>query len=844
MFLPLIYFMLIIMKKDHHFIESVMQFIIKHAKAVIVILLAITVFFAWQMRNIRIDANIFSFSNDAEPPVFVLTPEGKPEEYLRLKKIGTVTDIPDRGEVVSYERSGNVFEAEEFTNPIPYEEKEIPDYQRPTDRDDSIGFWDGYVIVFTSEDMFTPEVLNAIYDVRKNLSGRWEIGPCLSPFDYVTVEKKGTRLALVPIAPVKDGEVWTEEDAEVFRTRLMNDSIAKDYLYSSDGTTIMIYYRARGLDAASIAELDVLVNPLRQYGRVALNGGGLLTNAVYKYLNTDLITLVVLCFVAILVVFFLSFRSMRSMLIPASLSVIGIIWTLGLMAMYGYDLTIVTILTPCLVLTFGSSYSIHMISEYFKAMGDDKESLAGHYAKISKTILFAMMTTISGFLSQLICRMQLFREFGITISMGVFICAILSFTYIPAVLTLFRQPKTKKVEKINNGILTRLIKIAAQFTEKYWWIMIIILILLFVFFMFIKDDMGFDSNYMKYFPSSDPIVQDTIYFAKTLGGTDPYYLTIKAPGGEANFFLKPENLKLVYAYESAVMAADPDLVQVLSFSQYVSFLNDVYNGVTGIPDNAGLINYLSRTMKQIKSQIGSDVLSFIISDDGSEMTISMRHYDYVEQDIQTNASARRIEQTLDYYRYMLPEGTTSMIWSGATSGLHASDMIMEDQNKATAISIGLIFIFASLACAGITAGASALIPVLTAVMLNYAFMWVFGIPFDMITIGFSSVAIGTGVDDAIHFLLRLRDRRKHNPDEDYITAVKNNILDTGRPIILTTLSVDLGLAMLLFASFNPIKYFGALMCLALTAAMLATLFMLPSWLIMVHKIKQKVFGKK
>lgn len=831
------------MRREFNIIESLMKLIIKHAKLVIFLLLVITAFFAYHAKDVRIDANIFAFAGEAEPPVFVLTPEDKPEEYLKLKKIGTITQIPDKGEVVEYQRTPNTFDDGEFINPIHYEEKEISDYIYPTDRDNNTGYWDGYVIIFSSENMFTTEVLNAIYEVRDNLSKRWEIGQCLSPFDYVTVEKKGTRLSLVPIAPVKAGEIWTDDDVEVFKRRLMNDSVAKDYLYSSDGTTIMIYYRARGLNEASIAELDTIVNPLRQYGRVALNGGGLLTNAVYKYINTDLIVLAVLCFIAILVVFFFSFRTIKSMLIPASLSLMGIIWTLGIMAMYGYNLTIVTILTPCLVLTFGSSYSIHMISEYFKAM-DDKEALPKHYSKITKTIFFAMMTTVSGFLSQLICRMQFFREFGITISFGVLICAILSFTYIPAILSLAKPPKQKSVKKISNGVLNKLIGKCASFIVKYWWVMLIVIVLLTIFFFAIKDDMGFDSNYMNYFPSSDPIVQDTIYFAKTLGGTDPYYLTIKAPNNEANFFLKSENLKLIYAYESAVMAADPDLVQVLSFSQYVSFLNETYNGEKGIPDNAGLINYLSRTLKQIKAQIGSDVLNFIISDDGSEITLSMRHYDYVEQDIQTNASAKRIEQTLDYYRYMLPEGTTSMIWSGASSGLKASEMIIEDQNKATLISMVLILIFASCACVSLSSGISALIPVLTAVMINYVFMWLFNLPFDMVTIGFSSVAIGTGVDDAIHFLLRLKSRRKENPNENYIDAVKQNIIDTGRPIILTTVSVDAGLVMLLFASFNPIKFFGALMFLALTAAMIATLFVLPSWLIMIYKIKEKVVAKK
>ena len=189
----------------------------------------------------------------------------------------------------------NTFSQEEFENPGGFTPVEpiINEYEG----EKTGNFYDGYVIIFTSDRMFDPEVLNTIYEVRDNLSKRYEIGPCLSPFDYVTVEKRGTRLSIVPIAPVKQGETWTEEDAELFRERLMNDSVAKNYLYTDDGSTIMIYYRARGLNSESIAELDTLVNPLREYGRVALNGGGLITDAVMKYLNKDLITLLVLCFV-------------------------------------------------------------------------------------------------------------------------------------------------------------------------------------------------------------------------------------------------------------------------------------------------------------------------------------------------------------------------------------------------------------------------------------------------------------------------------------------------------------------------------------------------------------------
>ena len=46
------------MNREHNIIESWMKFIIKHAKLVILVLLIITAFFAYHMKDIRIDANV------------------------------------------------------------------------------------------------------------------------------------------------------------------------------------------------------------------------------------------------------------------------------------------------------------------------------------------------------------------------------------------------------------------------------------------------------------------------------------------------------------------------------------------------------------------------------------------------------------------------------------------------------------------------------------------------------------------------------------------------------------------------------------------------------------------
>ncbi len=828
-------------KGKRHPLEAAISFIMNHAKLTIVIIFMITAVFAVSMTKLKMDANVFSYAAAAPPPEIIVTPEEKPDHALVLAGVGTVPLSPERGEVVPVPERHNEIDAEDFsTGDFSYVEPVINEFTG----EKTGKFSDGYVIIFTSERMFDPEVLNTIYEVRGNLSKRYEIGQCLSPFDYVTVEKKGTRLSVTPIAPVKQGEKWTEETAEIFRERLMNDSVAKNYLYTDDGSTIMIYYRARGLNAQSIAELDTLVNPLREYGHVALNGGGLISNAVMKYLNKDLITLLALCFVVILFVYYLSFRSFRAMLLPASLSIIGIIWTLGTMALTGYKLTIVTVLTPCLVLTLGSSYSIHMVSEYFEAMSrGEGEKLAYHFSKISRTIFFAMSTTVAGFLSLLVCHTPMFKEFGITISIGVLYCAILAFTYLPAMLSLSKPPRKTQLTVVRSGVLTRGVNGMANIVTKEWWAFLIVAVLIIVCFAFVHDDIGFDSNYMSYFPQDDPIVQDSIYFAKTLGGTDPYYITITAPDNEPGFFLDKDNLKLIYAYESAIMAACPDIVQILSFSQYVSFLNHVYNGTYGIPESNGLINLLSRVLKQIEGQIGSNVLDVLINEDASEITLSMRNYDSVEQDLQTTASARRLETTLDYYRYMLPSGTSSEIHCAASNGLRASDMIMADQNKSTMLSNVLVLIIASLAAASLIFGFTALIPVIIGVMLNYIFMWIAGIPFDIVTVGFSSVAIGSGIDDALHFLIRYRIKKKEDPSVTTVEAIRENLVETGRPIILTSLSVDAGMIMLLFASYTPIQYFGIMMCVSLTAAMLATLFIMPPVMILGDRIRAIIKGK-
>ena len=153
--------------------EVIIKYILKFRIFILIAIGLITVFFAYQLLSLRIDANIFSFASAVPPAEHILTPNEAPDgDPLKFY-------LPD--------------DYVEFTPPqygkTNRDESEklhavIPEYMR---KGNNYNYWDGFVIVFSSELLYTPEVLNLLYDVMAELESLDIVGPCLSPFDFVVV---------------------------------------------------------------------------------------------------------------------------------------------------------------------------------------------------------------------------------------------------------------------------------------------------------------------------------------------------------------------------------------------------------------------------------------------------------------------------------------------------------------------------------------------------------------------------------------------------------------------------------------------------------------------------------
>jgi predicted RND superfamily exporter protein len=320
------------------------------------------------------------------------------------------------------------------------------------------------------------------------------------------------------------------------------------------------------------------------------------------------------------------------------------------------------------------------------------------------------------------------------------------------------------------------------------------------------------------------------FLTAELGGFDEINLTLSAPSGEGGYFLKPEVLREVSKLELALRSL-PDITYSLGFTTYLRFANRVMTGEEGIPSSRGPILLLSRLVRVLNQErAGAGPAAGLANDDFSQLRLSFRIYNARTQKFIDEQGLRDLLRRMKaVIAAELPPQVGREIWGTSVQYLSLADLLRRSLVKAILLSVAIVFAIAALAFRSVRFGLLTIVPLVTGVMLNFVLMALVGIPLDLTTIMVSSVAVGVGVDDAIHFLLHYR-RHLSTPGYSGPKALSETLVVTGRPILLTTISIVAGLLVLTVSGFRPIVYFGVLVVFTLSATCASTLIVLPALL--------------
>jgi hypothetical protein len=154
------------------------------------------------------------------------------------------------------------------------------------------------------------------------------------------------------------------------------------------------------------------------------------------------------------------------------------------------------------------------------------------------------------------------------------------------------------------------------------------------------------------------------------------------------------------------------------------------------------------------------------------------------------------------------------------------DAIVTGQVVSLSLSLVLVFVLVGVAFRSVGAGFWSVVPLFIAIPVLFGLMGFWAIELNVVTAMLSSIMIGVGVDYTIHFLWRYRAERAEglSPED----AVFRTLTTAGRGIVFNALSVVAGFAVLLLSNFLPVKFFGFLVVVCITACLLGALVLLPA----------------
>jgi uncharacterized protein len=693
--------------------------------------------------------------------------------------------------------------------------------------------YDKLLIMVSGEKLFSIEGLQNFSNSYQKLQTVLPVREIIDPFSFTTLEKKGSRLTAVPLSP---GSIApkTEQDLEIFIERLAKSDFAAGFLSSEnkDALVVILLIEKTNKYKKMMKDIENILNPLRKDMDVVVTGTLPFSAETEIFLTEGFTKLLILVIVTILISYYLGFQSKRAVFLPITIVISGTIFSLGIMVIAGFKLSMISIVSPPLVLTLGSSYSIHVMSAYYSLSRHSNESKEQTIIKsvsgISGTVILASFTTLIGLLSLLLATIHQTREFAIVTALGILFTAILSITLLPAFLSLQPAPEKKKLKNLNKDPLSRFLHHFGGRIINWKIPAIVVIVLLVSTFIILLPRVSFNTSPVKYFPKTSDLIVDHSKFLTKIGGFEE--LRIELDGMEEGFFLQEKVLSDVYNLEQKLNEIS-NISYIFSFPGYLSYAGKIMTEKEAYFQSKGLNLLVSRIFKTINKD------NTIVNEDFSKISILIRTFNSAKNlPIDEDDTKELLNDLTNVINANIRSDINWELNGLSLNFLNLSNQMRRDFLVSTIAALMLIGIVASFAFKSLKKGILALVPLLSGIFSSLILMALFKIPLDMTTIMVSCISIGVGVDDSIHFLLQYNKQMELN-SYDSGKAIYETLVHAGRPIAITTISIVAGLLFLSLAQFQPIRYFGLLIVFTLSTACLATLIILPPLLKTRERVK-------
>jgi predicted RND superfamily exporter protein len=538
----------------------------------------------------------------------------------------------------------------------------------------------------------------------------------------------------------------------------------------------------------------------------------------------DMKKMVPIVILVIFLVLFVTLRSFKGTMITLGVVFLSTIWAFGLMASVGIPIYAVSTMIPVMLIAIGVADGIHLYSHLHTFVDHNPqagklEATKDMIKHLWKPVVMTSVTTAVGFISLLTSEVYPVKYFGIFTAFGVMMAMVFSLVFLPAGIMIFGLPKAKKIDHNEDKEGHSHSKLANNFAAgviKHKYVSIIGSALIVALSIIGMQKMWINSSFLDKFEKDSDIVLTDKFINENFGGTSSLNLILDAEG-KKDVFKEPAVLKLVDKMQKDVDGQLAVVGNTFSLADYINRMNKVMNAdkeeFNTIPDS--------------KDMVAQYLLLYEMSGDPENLN-KVVDYDYEKLNITFQLKkddSKAINSALDiihnYEDDFKKMGITMNYAGSGYKGLVFTDLILEGQIKSMILSLLIIIVLISAMFKNIKIGLISSVPIIITAVISFGIMGFLGIPLSTTTALLSSIAIGIGIDYAVHFLEQYRNNAAGTDDK--MAVAQKTMAHSGKAIIFNAIVVIAGFLVLLFSVFPPNRELGALVSLNMFTSFVGTL---------------------
>jgi predicted RND superfamily exporter protein len=639
--------------------------------------------------------------------------------------------------------------------------------------------------------------------------------------------------------------------------------------------------------------MEKIVNDISpQAADMRVMGMSLIMNEIMEANTTNIGFLLPMAFIMVILVLALVFRSGMDMLFSLVALVLGIIWMYGFGTALGFSFNPMTTVVPVLIVGLGIDYGIHLTMRHREELkkGSDIDSAVNNTIKhVGMALLLVTITTCAAFLSSVASPMAPIRDFGIIAAIGMVSCFVTMVTFVPACLHIRDTRRAKKLKrreeqgKLKNkkkkssnkkdgvSALDKAISAGAVAAEHHPTVVIIVVALISLGAVYSAINLETTFDFTDFLPDNLEITNDLDYllneFAVMGGEAEEVQILVRGDIADPTLLgALGSTINEMSDDEHVIQTGgQPDVSSVLSVMQDwatdstpFGFQDSNYNPTfEALYLNTMDLNGLPKSNAS-KEDIESLYNMLFINPFSNRDIRSVLHkvevngeYDATVLRISVDITAGDSKETWELMdeidKDLSPLDTTSesaTLTGGTVVTTIILDLLNSSQIRSLILTLIVSLIFLTIVFIikdrSFALGTITLLPVLFCVLWILGTMYILDISLNIMTLMVTSLTIGIGVDYGIHISHRFME--DIGRFDDIYEASRSTVSHTGTALFGGAATTIAGFGLLTLATLPPLQQFGIITALTILYSFIASVFVLPTFLVIWAKRKKRKEG--